>query len=115
MLSAAHRFHGRGSLRYVYQHGKTARGPQLSLRYHLNPKRKTYRLAVVVGKKTAKSAVARNRIRRRIYELIAANDDKITQPYDIVVTVFSPTIGQIPFEQLSHTIDSLLRQAGIQN
>ena len=58
------------SLRVVYKYGQTARSQQLTMRYHLHEKRQTYRCAVVVSKKVEKSAVARNRIRRRIFEVI---------------------------------------------
>jgi ribonuclease P protein component len=66
MIGRANRFHGYNSLRYVYKHGKTVRGPHMSLRFCPDAKRQDYRLAVVVSKKISKSAVARNRIRRRI-------------------------------------------------
>ena len=46
----------------MYQHGKTVRRPQMSLVFVPNDKGFT-RVAVVVSKKIAKSAVERNRIR----------------------------------------------------
>ncbi len=113
MLSRQHRFHGYGSLRFVYAHGQTVRSPLLAVRYTLNAKRQSYRCAVVIGKKTEKSAVKRNRIRRRIYEHFRQNDDKITQPYDIVVTVFTPIVGHLPAGELAQAINKLLNQAGI--
>jgi len=113
MLARIHRFHGYGSLNFVYARGQTMRTPMLSLRYSLNPKRQTYRCAVVVGKKIEKSAVGRNRMRRRIYELIRQNDAKIVEPYDIVVTVFNPTVGQMPATELAKAINGLLDQSGI--
>jgi len=115
MLTKAHRFHGRKSLRFVYAQGKTVRSSSLALRYMLNKHRQTYRVSVVVGKKTEKSAVIRNRIRRRIYELFRQNDAKIVEPYDIVITVFSSQISQLPSGELTKTLDELLALAGIIN
>lgn len=110
MIGRAHRFHGYGSLRYVYKHGKTARGPLMSLRYCPNGKRADYRLAIVVSKKINKSAVARNRMRRRIYEScrqqIAPN-----QAFDLVITVFQPNLETIPAAELDAQICNLLEQA----
>lgn len=112
MIGRANRFHGYGSLRYVYRHGKTARGPLMSLRYCANGKRQDYRLAVVVSKKINKSAVARNRMRRRIYEScrqqIASN-----QAYDLVITVFQPSLETIPISELDAQIKNLLEQASL--
>jgi ribonuclease P protein component len=60
MISRAHRFHGYNSLNFVYRNGQTVRGPLFAIKYTINPKRKSYRAAVVVSKKVNKSAVARN-------------------------------------------------------
>jgi ribonuclease P protein component len=70
MISRSHRFHGYNSLRHVYRHGRMARGSQFAVKAALNPRRQTYRVAVVVSRKVNKSAVARNRMRRRLYELV---------------------------------------------
>jgi len=112
MIGRANRFHGYGSLRYVYRNGQTVRAPHMSLRYSKNPKRQTYRLAVVVSKKINKSAVARNRMRRRIYEAfrLQAPDQA---PYDLVVTVFQASVEELPVDELTKQVASLLEQAGL--
>jgi ribonuclease P protein component len=111
MIARGNRFHGYGSLRYVYQHGKTVRGPLTALKYVANPKRSDYRLAVVVSKKVHKSAVVRNRIRRRLYE--AARRQQIQQGYDLVLTVFQEGVGDMPAEELERLVKAQLRQAGV--
>ncbi len=113
MLPATHRFHGLGSLRHVYQNGRTVRTPIIALRFQKNTRRATYRAAVVISKKTQKSAVGRNRIRRRIYEILRARGEAINGPYDIVVTVFSDSVAKMPAKDLEKQIDNLLAQAGI--
>ncbi len=113
MISRSHRFHGYGSLRYVYQNGKTVRGPVMSLKYAPNQKRQSYRLAVVVSKKVHKSAVARNRIRRRVYESLRAYEDKILQPHDLVITIFHEQLLALSPEDLNKMIYSQLSQAGV--
>ena len=55
MISQAHRFHGRNSLRFVYQRGQQVRGGALSLRYASNPRRQSYRMAVVVSRKVCQA------------------------------------------------------------
>ena len=112
MISRIHRFHGHGSLRYVYQNGQTVRGPLCSLKYIRNERRKNWRLAVVVSKKVHKSAVRRNRIRRRLYE--AARLLLVDIPsYDMVLTVFHEQVADMPSEELFKMVHAQLRQAKI--
>jgi ribonuclease P protein component len=107
MISRAHRFHGYGSLRYVYQHGRMVRSPLMSLRFSTNEKRKNYRLAVVVSKKVDKSAVARNRMRRRLYEIVRTNPP--TGGLDLVLTVFNASVAELPAPELQKQVTGLLR------
>lgn len=113
MIARKHRFHGYGSLRYVYKHGRTVRGPMSSLKFTLNKRRQEYRLAVVVSKKVHKSAVTRNRIRRRLYEAIRRHDTDITRAYDMVLTVYHEQMAHIPAADLEKIVLDQLRQAGI--
>ena|SRR5665213_886903 len=113
MISRTHRFHGYGSLKYTYNKGETVRGPLCSTKYVFNPRRSKYRLAVVVNKKVNKSAVVRNKIRRQIYEVVRVVSDKITNPCDIVITVFSDQILEISHDELVTMIKTQLHQAKI--
>src|ERR1017187_5326666 len=105
MIARKHRFHGYGSLRYTYQHGTSIRGSYGTLKYARNSRRSTYRIAVVVSKKVSKSAVMRNRIRRRIYEAVREN---ITtdEPYDLIFTVFSDVVAILPAAELQDRVVS---------
>lgn len=113
MIGRRNRFHGYGSLRYVYSHGQIVRGPMISLKYLVNPKRQDYRLAVVVSKKVMKSAVGRNRIRRRLYEAVRNESPHINEPFDIVITVFSDQVRELPSDQLQKMVKAQLGQAHI--
>ena len=110
MIGRTHRFHGYGSLRGVYQRGKTARSPMLNLRYDARDPKKPYRVAVVVSRKVNKSAVVRNRIRRRMYEIVRNQD---VQPgTDLVFTVFNDQLAELPAPKLQETVSGLLEKAG---
>jgi len=113
MINRSHRFHGYGSLRYVYTHGQTTRGPLFSVKSIHNPKRDNYRVAVVVSRKVNKSAVARNRIRRRLYEIIRELENDIIGPQDIVFSVFHDSVSEEPPQALTRLVKKQLRQAGI--
>lgn len=111
MLSRTHRFHGRTSLAYAYRHGATVRVQHLALRSVRNNRTATYRVAVIVSRKVHKSAVARNRLRRRIYEVVRTGP-AITEPLDLVFTVFSDQASNLTPAELTHAIHKLLARAG---
>jgi ribonuclease P protein component len=113
MISRLHRFHGHNSLRYVYSHGEAIRGPLFSVKSVRNDRRTVYRLAVVVSKKVSKSAVLRNRIRRRIYEQVRLLEPQINQPHDIVITVFSEQLAALKAPDLAKQLRAQLKQAHI--
>ena len=113
MLSAAYRFHGHGSLRYVYKNGQAVRTHVITIKYTKNPRRKVSRFAVVISKKVHKSAVGRNRMRRRIYEIIRQELPNITIPHDVAVMVFSSEVIAMPHEELQVIIRQLFAQAGL--
>ena len=112
MLSKKYRFHSRGGVRYTYQHGKTIRDSKISLVFASNA-RKKQRYAVVVSKKVLKSAVGRNRIRRRVYEAIRAELPNITQPVDCIFIIYTKEISTIEFKTLRSLIHNLLIEAKI--
>ncbi|HEX7963743.1 MAG TPA: ribonuclease P protein component [Candidatus Saccharimonadales bacterium] len=113
MISQAHRFHGRNSLRFVYQRGQNVRGGAVSLRFVENPRRQSYRVAVVVSRKVSKSAVVRNRIRRRIYEVVREHAGQLSKPFDLVFTVYGEDIADQPHDALKQLVLNLLAKAAV--
>ena len=112
MLSKKYRFHSRGGVRYTYQNGKTIRGSKISLVFANNSRNKR-RYAVVVSKKVLKSAVGRNRIRRRVYEAIRIELPKIEKPFDCIFIIYSKEILDMDFKVIQKTIRDLLKEANI--
>lgn len=115
MLSAAYRFHGHGSLRYVYKNGQAIRSHLITIKYTKNAHRKTSRFAVVVSKKVHKSAVGRNRIRRRIYEIVRHEIPHFKSPHDVAIMVFSSEVLTMPHDELLELIRQLFQQADLYN
>lgn len=112
MIGRMFRFHGLNSLRFAYKQGKTARTELCSLKYAANPRRERYRLAVVVSKKVSKSAVVRNRIRRRMYE---AAREQLNQDmaYDLILTAHSDKLQAISKKDINAIISRLLQISGL--
>ena len=109
MLNKRYRFHSRGGVRYTYQNGRAIRRPKLTLVHAVNS-RKRQRFAVVVSKKIAKSAVTRNRIRRRVYEAIrlARREQNFVAPKDSIFIVQSREVETMEFGELKNLVASLL-------
>ncbi|MBQ9019768.1 ribonuclease P protein component [Candidatus Saccharibacteria bacterium] len=112
MLSKKYRFHSRGGVRYTYKDGKTLRTKNLSLVFAPNT-RHHQRFAVVVSKKVTKSAVARNRIRRRIYEAIRHELNNYTIKNDCIFIVYSKDFATAPFPEITAAVHGLLQQTMI--
>lgn len=112
MLAKKYRFHSRGGVRYTYAHGKTIRTPKLSLIYNNNP-RGFQRFAVVVSKKVEKTAVGRNRIRRRVYEAIRAELPNYPENRDYIFVIYSKDLLSMNFLELRSLVSSLLSQSMI--
>lgn len=111
MLASRHRFHGHGSLRFVYAKGQVARSKFFICKSIINHRRTEPRVAVVVSKKVMKSAVNRNRIRRRLYEAIRAELSDLQPNNDIVFIVVSPEIMTAPFEEVTRSLKGVLNQS----
>ena len=113
MIGSINRFHGRASLRRLQAKSKSVRTGSLSLKYAPNDRRQNYRLAVVVSKKISKSAVVRNRIRRRLYECVRILSSTFTAPYDLVLVVYDEKLATMPASQLMADVDKLCQKAGL--
>ena len=71
------------------------------------------RMAVVVSKKIEKSAVGRNRIRRRIYEVLRLNIDSIPKKTDYIFVVYSKDVMKMEFMELTKMIEKLVKESQI--
>ena len=112
MIGKKYRFHVHKSLNYVFSKGQGERSKFFAIKFINNPRRRHPRLAVVVSKKVFKSAVKRNRIRRRIYEIarpLLVN----AQPVDIVLTVYSPEVLTATHDELTIQLLPLLHKTNI--
>lgn len=113
MISSLFRFHGHNSLRYVYSNGKAVRSQLFTVKYVTNSHRKYPRFSIVVSKKVIKSAVGRNRIRRRLYEYVRVNMDRLDTVYDIVIICTSAELRTLPYAQISEQLDQLFDKASL--
>ncbi len=85
----------------------------LALRFVQNPRLKGWRLAVVVSRKVSKAAVVRNRIRRRIFEVVRREGGRIAPQYDLVFSVYGAELATLAHEELRVAVTTQLEKAGV--
>lgn len=114
MIDKSHRFHGLDALNHVYRRNKSVREGVFGMRF-CPSKNPDYRLGVVVSKKVHKSAVVRNKIRRRVYEAVRVlkKQDSKNWPFDIVLTVYDESAAGMPAGELRAAVKKLLAKAEI--
>ena len=113
MISRIFRFHGHNSLHYLYKNGKAVRSQLFTIKYVPNGRRAHPRVAVVISKKVIKSAVGRNRVRRRLYEYLRTNTERLNDTYDIVVICTSAELRTLPYEEISDQLEQLFVKASL--
>ena len=111
MLASKHRFHRRNHVNRVYKQGSSVRQGALSLKYRVAEGGSHTKFAVVVSKKVAKNAVDRNRIRRRIFELLRNNKNTVPDGFEGVVGVFDASVADLPHKELEKHVRDLLAKA----
>lgn len=109
MITLVNRFHGHNSLRLPYQKGKSAYSNNLKIIY-LAGSRQNYRVAVVVSKKVHKSAVVRNRIRRRIYEQVRLYMQNSPKLADIIFVIQNDNLAHVSASELAEEVQDLLKK-----
>ena len=110
MLAQSHRFHGRRSTTLAYKNSVAYRAGLITLRVSKSSPETPYRVAVVVSKKVHKSAVIRNRIRRRVYELCRTRlYDDANQ--DLLFIAHDANLATMSAEKLQHMFLKLCKDA----
>lgn len=94
----------------IYRRGQSVRAGTLGLKYAANHLGRS-RLGVVVSKKVSKSAPKRNRIRRRIYGYYRQQWQRVVPGHDLLISVFSSDIAELPAAELDKQLVDLLAKA----
>jgi ribonuclease P protein component len=110
VLATKNRFRGSRAIARVYKTGGNTRARGLGLRLRQTGE-SDFRAAVVVSKKVHKSAVVRNRIRRRIYETLRTDNRQRLGGTEVVLSVFDVSFATMSAERLRAEVASLLSKA----
>ena len=113
MIPVDYRFHGHGSLRYLFKNGQAVRSRHITIKYIANSQRKHSRFSVVVSKKVHKSAVGRNRMRRRLYEILRHEIPALSATYDVALIITNSEVMAMEHTDLARSVTELFTQAGL--
>jgi ribonuclease P protein component len=113
MLASKYRFHGPHSLRFVYRNGETAHSHICKIKYVYSKNREEPRFAIVISKKVHKSAVGRNQIRRRFYEVIQRQLPYIKKGVQVVVIVVSGEALSLTIDEANENLQQLFHEADL--
>lgn len=108
MIPYKNRFHGHGSLRYVYRNGLISKSRYLTIK-SVKDRNSISRIAVVVSKKVLKSAVGRNKIRRRTYEIMRNLLPNFNNHYDIAIIVNNSEVRTMEYAELEKIVFNQLK------
>jgi ribonuclease P protein component len=103
MLPKANRLRRRKDIQTLFSKGESVFDDVCGLKYRRNQRNET-RVAVIVGKRISKKAVVRNRIRRRIREIIRHNLDDLVKGYDVALLVQGRAVDMSSDELRSHVL-----------
>lgn len=67
---------------------------------------------MVVSKKIHKSAVKRNRVRRRIFEVVRLESDQIDPRFELIFSVYSDQLVEWSPAKLKSEVIDLLKKSG---
>lgn len=86
----------------------------MSIKFIHNPRRRYSRVGIIVSKKVLHDAVPRNRVRRRLYELVRTellpSLEGLDEPLDIVITVYDGSIKDEAPERLEREFRKLVEK-----
>ena len=110
MLKRINRLKKRYQFNYVYKSGEHFSGEHMVL-YVVSSKTKNIKVGLAVTKKIG-HAVVRNRVRRKLREIIKKQVPTLKQNYNIIV-VARENISEASFDKLSTEFLKLLKKANL--
>ena len=111
MLKQSFRLRSSTDFNKTYKFGRSTNAATLYIKA-LQTRQPISRCAVVVSKKVAKKATDRNKIKRRVAEIVRVNWDKITPGYNLIISL-KQDIATLDQSKLEHEVLECLKRAGV--
>ncbi|MEA2113061.1 MAG: ribonuclease P protein component [Patescibacteria group bacterium] len=111
MLPKEYKLKRENDFKAVFNKGRYYQVGFIKLKIFKNNFKKN-RFGCSIGLKVSKKATQRNKIKRRIEEVIRLNTDRLTQGFDIVIMVDSQ-ITEKNYGQIKEELVNLFKKAGL--
>jgi ribonuclease P protein component len=109
MLPRASRLRAKDQIDQVFRKGRAVMGHTIILKFIQN-QLSTTQVAVLVGKKISNKATARNRIRRRLQEIVRLKIDLLPSGIDLLVIARTLKLRDISFTELINEFENLSKK-----
>jgi ribonuclease P protein component len=107
MLHRKYRLTRKADVDRVFRRGRSVSGQDLALKFLPN-NASASRAAVLVGTKLSKKAVHRNRIKRRLREVLRLHFERVPAGIDLLVIARSIKLRDAEFERITAAVVDLL-------
>lgn len=111
MLPRAHRLTKETDFKLLAQEGQSFYSPLFTIKI-LKAKDADSRFGVVISAKVSKKAVVRNKIKRRITEIIRLALPKIKSGFDVMILV-KTVVAEKNYQEIKEDIEKLFKKANI--
>lgn len=108
MLPKENRLKKEKEFEKVFKGGRTLKGKSVFLRYLTNGTDKT-KIGFVVSKKISKLAVIRNKIKRRMRDIVRLKKDTLKQGLSIII-ISLPPIKTMAYREIKEDLENLLKK-----
>lgn len=113
MLPQENRLKKKKEFEAVFKGGRTLKGKSVFLRYLVNGTDKT-KIGFVVSKKISKLAVERNKVKRRMREIVRFNKKNVRDGLSIIIIAL-PRIKEMKYEEIREDLGNLLNKEELIN
>ncbi|TJY41702.1 ribonuclease P protein component [Cohnella pontilimi] len=95
----------------IYRHGHSFANSQFVVYWRKQTEQGCFRLGVSASSKLG-GAVVRNRMRRRVKEIVRLNAGKLQEQFDLILIVRKPAL-RLAYKEMEGSVLHVLRKAGL--
>jgi ribonuclease P protein component len=106
MLPKENRLKKKKDFENIFKNGKTFRSKNITVKYLFN-EIEDNKIGFVVSKKFSKKATERNKVKRRLREIVRKNKKQIKKGVDIILIAL-PSLKGLTFEEIEKEIKNIL-------
>lgn len=110
MLSKEYRLRTMRDFKHLFKKGKSIGNRELAIRVVQTKEKDPARFAFIISTKTEKKAVARNKAKRQLREIIRAELPQLRQGVDIAITI-KKSFLPLEFDQKIKSAKDVLKKA----